>query len=303
MAMPGGSCANVAVGLARLGVRTGFAVRIAREGFGPWLRQYLSDNGIDLALSVDAPEPATLAAVTLDDQGRASYTFYGPETADWRWREGELPAPNRDALAAYGVSAVHTGSLPIVFSPSGPVLAGWLAKLRQGDDVLISFDPNMRTVAGTDEAAYHRRLDEIIASSHVVKASNEDVEAMYPGESPLARAEKWLAGGALLVIITQGPDGATALHRNGFKAHLSPPAIKVADTIGAGDAFSAGLLAYFADQGLLHPSGVATARPDQLQAALAQAIATGTFTCTRPGGDPPDAQELEAFVAQHRSVP
>ena len=73
------------------------------------------------------------------------------------------------------------------------------------------------------------------------------------------------------------------MHRNGFQAHLSPPAIKVADTIGAGDAFSAGLLAYFADRGLLHPDGVATS----------------AFTCTRPGGDPHDAEELEAFVAQH----
>ncbi|MGA3219971.1 MAG: carbohydrate kinase [Acidimicrobiales bacterium] len=300
MAMPGGSCANVAIGLARLGVRTGFAARIARQGFGPWLRQYLSDNGLDLALSVDAPQPATLAAVTLDDQGRASYTFYGPETADWHWQESELPAANQSALAAYGFSAVHTGSLPIAFEPGGQVLAQWLAKLRQGNDVLISFDPNMRTIPGTDEAAYLRRLEQIIASSHVVKASNEDVEAMYPGEGPLATAKKWLSAGPTLVVITEGPDGATALHRNGFKAHLSPPVIKIADTIGAGDAFSAGLLAYFADRELLHPEGIARAERAELEAALAQAIATGAFTCTRPGADPPDAHELEAFVAQHR---
>jgi fructokinase len=301
MAMPGGSCANVAVGLARLGVRTGFAARIARQGFGPWLRQYLSDNGLHLALSVDAPEPATLAAVTLDGQGRASYTFYGPETADWHWRESELPAANRAALAAHGFSAVHTGSLPIAFQPSGQVLARWLAKLRQGNDVVISFDPNVRTVPGTDEAAYLERLEDIIASSHVVKASNEDVEAMYPGQAPLATAEKWLLAGPSLVVITEGPDGATAVHRNGFKAHLYPPVIKIADTIGAGDAFMAGLLAYFADRELLHPEGIARAERAELEAALAQAVATGAFTCTRPGADPPDGHELEAFVAHHRA--
>ena len=299
MAMPGGSCANVAVGLARLGVRTCFAARIARGGFGPWLRGYFSDNGVDLSLSVDAPEPATLAAVTLDDQGRASYTFYGPETADWRWQESELPAPERRALAEHGVAAVHTGSLPIAFEPSGDVLARWLGKLRRGNDVLISFDPNMRTVPGVDEAAYRWRLEEIIASAHVVKASNEDVEAMYPGSSPLGAASKWLSAGAVLVIITEGAGGATAVHRNGFQAHLSPPAIKVADTIGAGDAVSGGLLASLAARGLLHPDGVATADATELQAGLAQAIATSAFTCTRPGGDPPDAEELEAFVAQH----
>jgi fructokinase len=106
-----------------------------------------------------------------------------------------------------------------------------------------------------------------------------------------------------LVIITEGAGGATAVHCNGFQAHLSPPDIKVADTIGAGDAFSAGLLAYFADRGLLHPHGVATADATELQAGLSQAIATSAFTCTRPGADPPDAEELEAFVAQHPSAP
>ncbi len=102
-----------------------------------------------------------------------------------------------------------------------------------------------------------------------------------------------------MVVITEGAAGATAWHGNGFRAHLSPPAIKVADTIGAGDAFSAGLLAYFADQGLLHPQGVAKATAAQLEAALAQAIAASAFTCTRPGGDPPDRHELEAFAAEH----
>jgi fructokinase len=297
--MPGGSCANVAVGLARLGVRTAFAARLAANGFGPWLRQYFTDNGIDLSLSVEATEPATLAVVTLDNQGRASYTFYGPETADWQWSERELPAPNRAALGAHGLAAVHTGSLAIAFEPGGHVLAQWLAKLREDNDVLICFDPNMRSLPGNDDVAYRERLEGVVASSHVVKASNEDVEAMYPGSVPRDAAEKWLSAGASLVIITQGADGATAWHRNGFTAHLSPPSIKVADTIGAGDAFSSGLLAYLASRGLLHPDGVAQAAPAQLEAALAQAVAASAFTCTRPGGDPPDARELEAFVAQH----
>jgi fructokinase len=197
------------------------------------------------------------------------------------------------------MGAVHTGSLPIGFQPSGDVLARWLTELRRGDDVLISFDPNMRTIPGADEAAYHRRLGKIIASSHIVKASNEDVEAMCPGASPLGTAEQWLAAGALLVIITEGPAGATALHRNGSRARMSPPPIEVADTIGAGDAFSAGLLAYLADRGLLHPRALAAAGPAEIEAALAQAITTGAFTCTRSGADPPDARQLEDFVARH----
>ena len=66
------------MGLARLGVRTTFAGRFSRASFGPWLRQHLASNDVDLSLSVDAAEPATLAVVTLDAQMQASYTFYGP---------------------------------------------------------------------------------------------------------------------------------------------------------------------------------------------------------------------------------
>ncbi len=93
--MPGGSPANVAVGLARLGVPTSFAGRLSSNGFGPWLRSHLEANGVDLALAVHADEPATLALVTLDQAVGETYSFYGPETADWQWRPDELPAPAR----------------------------------------------------------------------------------------------------------------------------------------------------------------------------------------------------------------
>ncbi len=98
------AAANIAVGLVRLGVPTAFAGRFSRAGFGPWLRSYLVANGLDLALSVDAEEDATLALVTLDGQGRASYTFYGPGTADWQWDATELPDLTAAAPADLGIS-------------------------------------------------------------------------------------------------------------------------------------------------------------------------------------------------------
>jgi fructokinase len=298
VAMPGGGPANIAVGLVRLGVPTAFAGRFSRQGFGPWLRSYLVANGLDLAPSVDAAEDATIALVTLDDQGRASYTFYGPGTADWQWEADELPDLTAATPADLGISAVHTGSIALTLEPGAGVLAKWLADLRRGNRVLVSFDPNMRPSLVGDLSAYRERLPGVISSSHIVKASDEDVEVLYPGATAPEVADRWLSVGVSLVVITEGARGATAFHENGARAHGAPPPIEVADTIGAGDSFSAGLLAYFAKNGYLEPAALATLSEGHLHDAIAQAVSASALTCTRPGADPPTDQELARFIAE-----
>jgi fructokinase len=294
--LPGGGPANTVLGLARLGVRTSFAGRFSRTGFGPWLRQHLATNGVDLSLCVEAAEPATIALVDLDGQGRASYTFYGPETADWHWRPEDLPAVPRATPEGLGICAVHTGSLATTFEPGATVLARWLEELRHHGRVLVSFDPNVRPTLVEDLPAFRRRVEGIVGSAHLVKASDEDVQTIYPGTDALEAASQWLASGANLVVVTQGASGATALHRSGWRARCAPPPVEVADTIGAGDSFTAALLVSLAAQDLLSPAAVGQAGPAQLAAALVQAVAASAFTCTRSGADPPDAVELAAFV-------
>jgi fructokinase len=296
VAMPGGGPANVAVGLARLGVRAAFAGRFSRSGFGPWLRQHLLTNEVDLRPSIDAPEPATLAVVTLNERGQASYTFYGPETADWQWADAELPRPP-------GAAAVHTGSLAATFQPGAAVLSRWLSSLRGDDNVLISFDPNVRPGFVDDLDAYRLRVEGMISSSHIVKASNEDIDAIYPGAVPLDVAHKWLSQGPVLVAVTEGERGAVAVHASGLEVRCAPPPVTVVDTIGAGDAFTSGLLAYLAAQDLLSPAGVARLNAAQLEAAVVQAVTVSALTCTRPGADPPDRHRLTAFRREeaHRS--
>jgi fructokinase len=298
VAMPGGGPANIAVGLARLGVQTAFAGRFSREGFGPWLRGYIEANGVDLALSVEADEDATLALVTLDDQGHASYTFYGPGTADWQWKTSELPGTDATATADLGISAVQTGSIALTLEPGADILAAWLAGIRQGNRVLVSFDPNIRPGLIRDLSAYRARVHGVVSSAHIVKASDEDIEVLYPGATAPEVADKWLSEGVSLVVITQGALGATAFHESGASAQWAPPPIQVADTIGAGDSFSAGLLAYLAKTGLLEPAALATLSEGHLHDALAQAVSASALTCTRPGADPPTEQELARFIAE-----
>ncbi len=296
VALPGGGPANIAVGLARLEVLCTFAGRFSRGGFGPWLRGNLDDNGVDLSFSVDADEPATIALVTLDSHGRASYTFYGPTTADWQWAHSELPDFGRQNPGRPAVKAVHTGSLALALEPGASAIASWLTNLRQRGQVLISFDPNVRPGFVGDLSAYRERLTEVVRTAHVVRASIDDVEAVYPGKAPRAVAEEWLALGASLVLITEGPGGATAYYQDGASTHCSPPPIELADTIGAGDAFTSALLAYFSDNGLLSPSGIAHLTEAQLRSSVAEAVAAGSLTCTRVGADPPSRLELARFL-------
>jgi fructokinase len=136
----------------------------------------------------------------------------------------------------------------------------------------------------------------VVRTAHVVRASSDDVEAVYPGTAPGAVAEEWLSLGASLVLITEGPDGATAYCQGGASTHCSPPPIELTDTIGAGDAFTSALLAYFSASGLLSPSGIAHLTEAQLRSSVAQAVAAGALTCTRVGADPPSRLELARFL-------
>ena len=135
--------------------------------------------------------------VTLDRRGQASYTFYGPETADWQWADDELPAaPGLSAPGSTGIAAVHTGSLATAFEPGASVLARWLSSLHDAGEVLISFDPNVRPGLVDDLTPYRRRVEGLVAGAHIVKASVEDIEALYPGASPPDVAQQRPRAGA-----------------------------------------------------------------------------------------------------------
>lgn len=299
----GGSPANVAVGLARLDIPVSFAGRLSRRGYGPWLRAHLDAEGVALDTAVDAAEPCTLAVVSLDAAGVASYEFYGPDTADWAWRAPELPDPTQLAGAC-----VHTGSLATGIQPGAGVLADWLRRLRRQGDVAISYDPNIRPTILGDGDLDRTVVAPVLASAHLVKVSEEDLAVLHPGRPAEETVADWLAGpagsagaeqgaGPELVVVTGGQQGATAWHRDGRRLSRPVPPIEVVDTVGAGDAFTAGLLASLDRQGVLSPAGLAKLGTDELTTAVDYANRVAAVTCTRPGADPPRRAELDADAA------
>lgn len=286
---PGGSPANVAVGLARLGVPVALLARLSEDAFGRMLRGHLADAGVDLALAVAADEPSTLAVASLDDAGVATYDFWVEGTADWQWSEDELHVPD-------GVAALHTGSMALELDPGASHLLSLLERL-QGQEgqqsVLLSYDPNVRLARRGDRETGLDAVEEVVALADVVKASSEDLAFLLPGVGREAVLERWLALGPALVVVTDGGEGALALTAAGL-LRVPPVPVQVVDTVGAGDAFTAGLLAGLDDAGLLDRSALEAAGQEAVRGALTLAARVAAATCGRAGASPPTRAELEA---------
>ncbi|WP_431882754.1 carbohydrate kinase family protein [Micromonospora gifhornensis] len=276
-AHPGGSPLNVAVGLARLGVPATLLARFSTSRFGRILRAHADANGVDLRHAVDTDDPATLAIASLDDDGVATYDFYVDGTADWQWRDDELSP----ALTSRGI--LHTGSLAVFRSPGADRVADALRTAR-AERALISIDPNIRPGLLGTPAQARARVEELIRLAHLVKASEEDVAWLYPGRPVEDVLRHWRDLGAALTVVTLGAGGALAL--SGTRTFRQPaPAVEVVDTIGAGDAFTAGLLAALSRAASGWPN-------EEIAAALRYAVEVAAVTCTRAGADPPYRHEL-----------
>lgn len=286
-AAPGGSPANVAVGLARLGVPTRMLARLSTDVLGRRLREHLAVNGVDLSVAVEAEEPSSLAIVVLQPDGSAAYDFRVDGTADWQWRESELA----DVLE--GVSALHVGSLALTTPPGGATLRRLAMRARP--TATVTFDPNIRALLMGSPEEVLTVVEEMLAVADVVKASAEDVEWLLPG-SPLEEvASTWIERGPALVVITRGGAGALAAGRGAGLVECPGVAVDVVDTVGAGDSFMSALVAGLQVRDLLgadRRSALQSLDGSTVRDVLAEAVAAAAITCSRRGADPPRAEEL-----------
>ncbi|HKT03746.1 MAG TPA: carbohydrate kinase [Rugosimonospora sp.] len=279
---PGGSPANAAVALARLGVPTRFAGRLSGGALGTLLRDHLAASNVDLSATVTAPGSASLAIASVDAEGRTSYDFYLRGTTDWGWTGDELAA-----VRAGGAACVHTGSLALVLEPGGPAIERLLAEVRPGATVCI--DPNVRPGI-VPAAAYQAGIERWSRLADILRFSDEDLAVLRPdGDFPAACAG-WHAAGVRLVVLTRGPSGAVA-SLDGTRIEVPAVPVSVVDTVGAGDSFTAGLLRWLWQHG--HLGGrLAGTKPDDVAQAMGFAAAVAARTCAVQGADPPWAADL-----------
>lgn len=295
LACPGGSPLNVAVGVARLGEPVGLLARIGTGPFGRLLRDHLRDAGVGEHHLVDAGEPATLAAVTVGPDGQADYAFYCQGTADWQWRTGELPDP-----LPPDTTALHTGSLACAIPPGADAVEALLGREHRRGQVTVSYDPNIRPDLMGERAAAVDRVERLVGLADLVKVSDQDLTWLYPDRDPLQVAADWAGRGPGLVVTTLGEHGAVAHTAAGLRVTRPAHAVEVADTVGAGDAFTAGLLTGLARLGALGAPGRAAWQAldgAALGDLLDRAGLAAALTCTRRGAVPPTRAELDRAAA------
>ena len=276
----GGSPANVAIGLARLGHDVELATSFGRDERGAKVRAHLERDGVRLAEGSDSAGRTSTATATLDHAGVATYTF------DLAW---DLPP----TLGPGAATHVHVGSIATALEP-GATQVGRIVGEARGQ-ATVSYDPNFRpAILGSPEE--HRDLVEaLVARSDVVKASDEDLAWMYAGTPVDEVLERFASLGPSFVVCTLGGEGARALV-GGELFGVPPQPVAVVDTVGAGDSFMGALISGLLDAGLLGgPDGRAAlgkADTEAVRPALDRAIHVAAITCSRPGADPPYRNEL-----------
>ena len=279
IARSGGGPMNSAVALAKQGLDTHFLGRLSSDAFGRQLRSHLEEAGVALDLAVDTEDPTTMAVVSLDDQGKASYAFHFDGTTNFNWKAEEFPVLRAEDW-------LHFGSIGAVIDPGHARVLEFVG----ATDAAVSFDINVRPSTMPDRAEYFARVTAFMAAvgsgGGIVKASDEDIAWLVDDAEgdPLGYAEAWAEEyGLALFVVTLGADGVGAVTRDGRRVQVPGFSIDVVDTVGAGDTFMAGFLSAYAED------------PSDVEAALSRGVAAAAIVVTRQGAKPPTRAEVDAF--------
>jgi fructokinase len=279
---PGGGPYNVARTIARLAQPVVYLGRISRDPLGDRLRRQLACDGVDLSGVVATEALTTLAMAQVDRAGVARYRFYARETSapGLTVEEARAALPRR-------VDTFYLGTLGLVLEPLATTLETVLSDVDDG--TLVALDPNCRPATIADAAGYRGRLARLLSRADVIKVSEEDLAWLVPGVAPVGAARGLLVGTEAIALVTLGGAGACVLTRRDALA-VRAPAVRVVDTIGAGDAFMGAFLARWRARGLGREG---LTHLDEVADAVGFACQVAALTCTRPGADAPDLRELE----------
>lgn len=282
----GGSPFNVAIGLARLGVRPMYFGGLSADMFGRKLAATLEQEGVDLSCAPRPGAPTALVTVDVDAGGVPAYTLYGTATAERSVTPADVDRVPFDA------TAIHVGSYCMAVEPVSCALRALVT--RQHGRSLIAFDPNVRLTIQPDREAWTGAIGWMLPRTDLLKISEEDLHLVYPDMTPHAFMAHAVQAGVALVVVTRGADGVLAA--TATLAPMELPALKVAvvDTVGAGDTFQAALLAYLSRHGLLTRRALESLDAPALKAALAFAAQAAAITCSRRGADMPNLYEVQA---------
>lgn len=282
--LPGGAVFNTAIALGRLGAGAGLLTGLSTDMFGQQLTGALTASHVDASLCIRSERPTTLAFVSLVE-GHATYSFFDENSAGRMLVPGDMPTIPSD------VTALFFGGISLACEPGADAYASLLAGEAKGRVVML--DPNIRPDFIRDIDRYRNRLGHMLARTDILKVSDEDLNWINP--APLSMHEKvevLLESGPAIAILTRGGDGATGFMADGTEVHVPAAAVKISDTVGAGDTFNAGVLAKLSELGLLRKTAVRELSPEALRLAMKHGAKAAAVTVSRAGANPPWAGEL-----------
>lgn len=260
----GGSAANVAVALARLGRPVRFATAFADDAHGRLLAEHLAADGVRLEGDPRILGRTSTAHATLGEDGSASYAF------DLEWRLGPVGLGQPRVL--------HVCSLGAVLAPGADDVLALLERVPP--ETLVSYDINVRPSITGAGSALRDAVERVARHADLVKASDEDLAVLYPEHGIEQAAHQLRSLGPRAVVVTEGASGARWLSAT-QTVGVPAATVRVADTIGAGDTFSAALLDALWDDPHRDPREV-----------LGHAARAAAVTVSRAGANPPYRDEL-----------
>lgn len=286
-AVPGGGPMNAAIAAARLGAPSAFVGRVSTDGAGQFVWRHLQRSGVDLRACERGTEPTARAIISLTPH--PSFRFEGDSTADTA-----LEAADLTVLDA-GPRILHGGTLGMFRGRT----AGVLASLAERHDGLVSLDPNVRPAIIEDRDRWDRFHGRWVGVGDLYRASDEDLEWIWPGRAAEDCAAELLAGRIATVIVTRGEGGVTVYTPEG-QLDVAAPQVDVVDSVGAGDSFVGTVLASLWELLGADRTAFAALELAQWRDIAERAAAAAALTCTRPGADPPTARDLDMAVTALR---
>jgi fructokinase len=279
---PGGSPANVALGLARLGRQVDLLTWLAHDAYGRRVRSHLESSGVRVLAGNRSALATPVAVARIDEHGAANYEFELEWDLPTSW-DGDDEKP----------LVVHTGSIATTLQPGGTAVAKLVQAHRATST--ITYDPNLRPAIMGTPARVASIVDGLVRAADVVKVSSDDLAWLAPNRSPDDIAAQWSRVGPAIVVVTHGGEGAFAATSSGVRLHLDSAPVTVVDTVGAGDSFMSGLIDGLWSADLLGGARRADLRQvdaTTLESVLARCVRIAGITVSRAGANPPRSAEL-----------
>ncbi|MCB1767582.1 MAG: fructokinase [Candidatus Competibacteraceae bacterium] len=286
---PGGAPGNVAVGLARLGVKSAFMGKVGDDAFGHFLADTLAQAGVEVGPLCFSTEARTaLAFVSLRADGEREFMFYRHPSADMLFTPREV---DMDVIGQ--AKLLHFGSISLISEPSRSATL-YAVDAARAVGGLVSYDPNLRLPLWPDAEAARQGMLLGLQKAHIVKLSDDESEFLT-GLSDLKKACQALWHDDLkLMVVTRGRAGCTYF-TPGFSGDVASFTVEAVDATGAGDGFVAGLL-----QGVLADPTIVRDEA-RLRELCRFANAVGALATTQRGAIPalPNREQMQDFLHSH----